>query len=500
MQRFARSGNRTGGTARTSRPAWRLAALLIGAPIVASLGGCAAARPLDGVPASQTSWENRAWERSGRDTIDLALLGQSPPAEHLVDVGDTLGIYIDGVLGSCQCEQAIPIYHPSDREQSPSVGFPIPVRSDGTISLPMVAPLSVRGLSLLQVEDLIRRTYTVDKPLLQPGKERVLVSLQKPRSVRVLVIRQESSLGHGATGSSLAPENQKDKRGTGKLVILPAYRNDVLNAMAETGGLPGTDARNTVYIFRRGGPGNCAAPGYSQGPVPFAARPAPAHRTPLDEFGHSEDANPVQQTSATDAQPFQAMPFDNSIPPSFAMGDPTIRSARVTKIPLRLGPNEPACFGPADVLLNDGDVVFIESREPDVFYTGGLLGSSQWELPRDYDVNVLDAIALAEGNRSRNSTTYPPNKAIGGISALNQDVSVGASKVIVQRTLPNGSVCNIEVDLHKAMRDPAERILIRPGDRLILQYTRCEATAAFFERYVLEGVVLGAASGLVFGN
>ena len=189
MQRFARSGNRTGGTARTSRPAWRLAALLIGAPIVASLGGCAAARPLDGVPASQTSWENRAWERSGRDTIDLALLGQSPPAEHLVDVGDTLGIYIDGVLGSCQCEQAIPIYHPSDREQSPSVGFPIPVRSDGTISLPMVAPLSVRGLSLLQVEDLIRRTYTVDKPLLQPGKERVLVSLQKPRSVRVLLIR-----------------------------------------------------------------------------------------------------------------------------------------------------------------------------------------------------------------------------------------------------------------------------------------------------------------------
>lgn len=497
MERSARAKNRPADSKGAAMG--RIVPLVL---VVAPLLGCAASHPLRGVPASQTSWENRAWERSGRDTIDLTMLGQQSPPEHLCDVGDTLGIYIDGVLGSCQCEQAIPIYHPNDREQSPSVGFPIPVRSDGTISLPLVAPLPVRGMSLVQVEDLIRRTYTIDKPLLQPGKERVLVSLQKPRSVRVLVIRQEASLGQGATGTSDYPGSQKDKRGTGKLVILPAYRNDVLNAITETGGLPGTDAQNTVVVFRRGGAaGQCGAPPYGPPPAPYAAARQPATlRSAMDEFGHSEDASPIRKTSASFAQDWNGPGYDNGMAGQFAMGDPTMRGNHVTRIPLRLAPNEPVSFGPADVLLNDGDVVFIESREPDVFYTGGLLGNSQWDLPRDYDVNVLDAIALAEGNRSRNTSQYPPNKGIGGVSALNQDVSVGASKVIVQRTLPNGAVCNIEVDLHKALRDPAERVVIRPGDRLILRYSRCEAVCAYFERYVLEGVVLGAASGLVFGN
>ena len=184
----------------------------------------------------------------------------------------------------------------------------------------------------------------------------------------------------------------------------------------------------------------------------------------------------------------------------WATNDPTIRNQRVTKIPLRLTPGEPACFGPGDVVLGDGDVVFIETREPDFFYTGGLLGPHQFELPRDYDLDVLDALSVAEGRLSRNSFNYPPNKAIGGVSALNQDVTVGASKVVVQRTMPNGCVVNLEIDLHKALRDPNERVMIRPGDRLILRYTRCEAVAAFFERHILEGLVLGASSSLVFGN
>ncbi len=190
----------------------------------------------------------------------------------------------------------------------------------------------------------------------------------------------------------------------------------------------------------------------------------------------------------------------NGFPAPLTFNEPTIRNQRVTKIPLRFAANEPACFGPADIVLNDGDIVFIESREPDFFYTGGLLGQNQFELPRDYDVDVLDAIAMAEGRRSRNSFSYPPNKAIGGVSALNQDVTVGASKVIVQRTMPNGCVVNIEVDLNKALRNPNERVMIRPGDRLVLRYSRMEAVGAFFERHILEGLVLGASSSLVFGD
>ena len=32
--------------------------------------------------------------------------------------------------------------------------------------------------------------------------------------------------------------------GTGQIIDLPAYQNDVLTALARTGGLPGTDAKN----------------------------------------------------------------------------------------------------------------------------------------------------------------------------------------------------------------------------------------------------------------
>ena len=47
------------------------------------------------------------------------------------------------------------------------------------------------------------------------------------------------------------------------------------------------------------------------------------------------------------------------------------------------------------ILLHDGDIVFIESRETEVFYTGGLLGGNQFALPRDYDIDVVRAICAA---------------------------------------------------------------------------------------------------------
>jgi hypothetical protein len=72
------------------------------------------------------------------------------------------------------------------------------------------------------------------------------------------------------------------KRGTGKLVKLPAGENDVLHALAETGGLPGLDARNEIVIVRRrkgGASVNCPPAGLLHGRV------------------GSEKANVIQQTS-----------------------------------------------------------------------------------------------------------------------------------------------------------------------------------------------------------
>src|SRR5262249_60035794 len=52
--------------------------------------------------------------------------------------------------------------------------------------------------------------------------------------------------GRGGAGGACGG----NRRGTGAVVDLPAYENDVLNALTRTGGLPGLDAMNEVVIQR----------------------------------------------------------------------------------------------------------------------------------------------------------------------------------------------------------------------------------------------------------
>ena len=159
-------------------------------------------------------------------------------------------------------------------------------------------------------------------------------------------------------------------------------------------------------------------------------------------------------------------------------------------------PGEVPNFTEQDIILHDGDIVFIESRETEFFYSGGLLAPGQHILPRDYDIDVVDAIMLVESRRNQNL----PTRSVGGVSVLNQDVTVGASKAVVQRALPDGRYLPIEIDLYHAMKNPQERILIRPGDYVYLRYTPIEALFAFFERQLIEGFVIGVASSLAFGE
>ncbi|MFQ5734575.1 MAG: hypothetical protein ACE5KM_21780 [Planctomycetaceae bacterium] len=173
-----------------------------------------------------------------------------------------------------------------------------------------------------------------------------------------------------------------------------------------------------------------------------------------------------------------------------------VADGEIIRIPLRVFPGEPPSFSESDIILEDGDVVLIESRETDVFYTGGLLGGGRFQLPRDEDLDVLQALALVQAAR----VTVLPTRAIGGISAVNQDVTASASDLIVLRRLPGGGQMRIRVDLYEAVRSPRERIYVRPGDHLILRYNQYEAVAAFFERNILDGAVLGVSSGLFFNN
>jgi hypothetical protein len=442
-----------------------------------ALSGCAALFPHRGIPARLVSEELKMPSREPSRTIDLSLLRQTPPGEYRLDSGDVLGIYIDGVLGSK--DEVPPVHFPTDKDLVPSIGFPISVREDGTITLPMLPPLVVQGLSLRELEDRLRQAYTVDNPVLRPGMERILVSLHKPRVVRVLVMRQED--GNSQSRPVFQPESpSKEKRGVGKVIALPAYRNDVLNALAESGGLPGQDADNTVYIMRR------AIPPHPAGlPQPLYQPP----HTPHDLAAGPRPGYPGQLWPTSHAQ---------ASPVSDMTGDMSLDSAEVVKIPLRVCPGESVPFTEADILLHDGDVVFLESREREYFFTAGLLGNGQYQLPRDHDLDVLGAVTVAE---SSTRASFPrPTKSIGGITALNQDITVSASKVVIFRKLPDGNEVPIKIDLYRAMRHPSERLNIQPGDRIVLQYSRVEAMAAFVERHLLEGFLIGAATTLLYNR
>src|SRR5208283_4702524 len=191
-------------------------------------------------------------------------------------------------------------------------------------------------------EDAIRQAYTVKAPIiLKPGRERISVSLVRKRFVRVFVERQDS--GNLTVGPGGAIGNAR--RGSGFTLDLPAYENDVLTALNRTGGLPGADAYNAVVIQRGG-----AAPG-------------------------------------------GAPPVIDHLPPPRAEGGPS----PCVYIPLRMKPGESPPFHPEDILLHNGDIVFIESRDKDVFYVGGLLQAGEYPLPRDRDLDVVEAIALVRG-------------------------------------------------------------------------------------------------------
>lgn len=142
-------------------------------------------------------------------------------------------------------------------------------------------------------------------------------------------------------------------------------------------------------------------------------------------------------------------------------------------------------FTEQDIILEDGDIVFIASRDNELFYTGGLLGGGEYTLPRDRDLDILEAIAIAESNNNSGGEA--------GSSALNSDVSISPSEAIILRQLPNGTQVPILVDLYRARTRASERINIQPGDYIIVQYTKMEAIGAFIERHILESALFGLA-------
>jgi hypothetical protein len=207
------------------------------------------------------------------------------------------------------------------------------------------------------------------------------------------------------------------RKGTGFALDLPAYENDVLNALARTGGVPGTDAADAIVIER----GSFAGAG-----------------------GREDVIKALQGEGIT----------------QLPGGGQRIR------IPLRNPPGTAPTIRPEEITLQTGDIVFVEARELEVYYTAGLLPPGQQLLPRDTDLDVVEAITKISGSI-----------VTGGASTVNTNGTLVGSGfgapspnlvTVIRKTPERGQVA-IRVDLDKALRDPRERILIQPGDLLILQ-------------------------------
>ncbi len=228
--------------------------LLMSALSAVLFSGCAAFHPIDGIPVQGVPLEYRAEPRSDKIPLDLSRLRQTPPPEYRVDAGDLLGIFVEGVLG--KPDDLPPVMISNHAESRPALGYPILVQGDGTISLPGLPDLSVRGMTLREIRERLRHAYTVENPLMrkdvEAGQEAlIIVDLQRKRTYRVMVIRQEADDTNTGSGAPSQIDLSVVRRGMGQVVELPAYENDVLHALTQTGGLPSSQAENAVYILRR---------------------------------------------------------------------------------------------------------------------------------------------------------------------------------------------------------------------------------------------------------
>ncbi|QEF98738.1 Polysaccharide biosynthesis/export protein [Stieleria maiorica] len=402
--------------------------------LAGSLTGCSAlTQPIEGVPADRLPPQYFAEPKNDLVPVDISELALEPPREYLIGPDDILGVYIEGVLpfNPPNAPPEPPPVNFPDAESTlpPSIGYPIAVQEDGTLALPLIEPLNVDGLTLDQVRDAIRDAY-IDNDILRPEKARPIVTIIQERTIDVIVVREDGGSGGGLTNQSVGAQfvlGGSNRSATGGLVKLRAYQNDILHALVETGGLPGVDAKNQVKVLRASKENKVAREAF------------------LKKFR--------AQRQAAMLDPCACLP---KLPE-----DPNI-----LKIPLRLPPGESANLTQEQITLKDGDIVYIESRATEIFYTGGLLPGGQFPMPRDYDLDVLGAMALA--GQGVYGSAGRGGGGIGGIGSQIATIPPGRL-FILRKTDCNGQVA-IEIDLTKAINDPRSRPLIQAGDTLILQY------------------------------
>ncbi len=94
-------------------------------------------------------------------TVSFVLVFLRLNSEPVTKPGRVLGFYIEGILAPpsecCGLPGLVPPPRPDDLPAS--MGWPVPIRKDGTVSLPSIRPLYVQDKSLREIHELVRSAY-----------------------------------------------------------------------------------------------------------------------------------------------------------------------------------------------------------------------------------------------------------------------------------------------------------------------------------------------------
>ena len=311
----------------------------------------------------------------------------------------------------------VPVRLPDQFNATAALGFPVPVSDDGTISISRLPAINVRGKTLAEVEQLIKDT---------------------------------------ASGKNGRPElvNPKNARVTVQLLQKRIY---------------------TVTVVRED---TQPVPITGQGGVFLGANKKGNGYTLKLQAGENDVLHAL---NASGGPP--GLDAKNEIVILRGQYDPNDPAKSTTRIPLRLYPEQQLTITEADIVLKDGDVLTIESRDStaEVFYVAGVAGSRQFSLPRDYDLNVIQALTLVGAPLANGGFTQ--NAFIG--SAVNTGLgSPSPALLTVLRPLPNGRQIPIKVDLNRALRDPRERLRVQGGDILVMQERPGEAVFRYLTQTI----------------
>lgn len=380
----------------------------------ASSGGCASlTNPVaDAVPVRRVPAELLGRPKADLRPVPLTMLRQRETDQYRLDKGDVLAVVAGDLFGPVN--QAPPVRLPDQVNQTGATGYPVPVNDNGTITLPLLpAPLDVRGKTIPEVEKLVRDAVTGQLP----GFPKQLFP---PGAARVTV------------------------------QLLQKRRYQITVVREDTVQMPFTGMLNApIYGGSKKGAGfNISLP--------------------------AGENDVLHALNATGGPP--GLDARNEIIILRGQYDPSDPATQATRIPLRIYPDQQLVIPEESIVLHDGDIIRIEARETEVYYTAGLVGGGQYPLPRDYDLDVIEALAQVRApliNGSFNQNAFVGAAVQAGIGFPNPSLCV------VLRQLPNRQQLPIRVDLNRAFRDPRERILIQPGDVIVLQERPGEAIARY---------------------